>query len=103
MLNISLWCLAVILLRHVIFKKSLIEIYAGFPWDIAGLPVLPFFETSVQIASELYLYTGGGKISWGRYSLCFFYHIVQPTALLKLAWLRHTDFCIQNQTEDKHT
>lgn len=98
MLSMYLWCLAVILLRHVIFKKSLIEIHAKFPWDITGLPVLAFFETfSVQIASELYLYTGGKRRIWGHYSFCCFYHAVKPTVLLKLTWLRHTDFCIQNQ------
>lgn len=53
--------LPVILLSLVIFKRSLIEIYAKFPWDISGLPGLAFFQTSVQIASELYLYTGGKK------------------------------------------
>lgn len=34
----------------------LIEIYAKFPWDVGGLVPLGFFETSVQIASKLYLY-----------------------------------------------
>lgn len=37
-------------------KGYLIEIYAKFPWDIGGLVPLGFFETSVQIASKLYLY-----------------------------------------------
>lgn len=37
-------------------KGFLIEIYAKFPWDIGGLVPLGFFETSVQIASKLYLY-----------------------------------------------
>lgn len=56
MLSIQLWCLALILFILVIKKKkkkTLIEIYAKFPWDIGGLG---FSETSVQIASKLYLY-----------------------------------------------
>lgn len=62
MLSIQLWCLALIWFRPVISKKKkkkkgyLIEIYAKFPWDIGGLVPLGFFETSVQIASKLYLY-----------------------------------------------
>lgn len=69
----------------------------GYFW-----PALVFFQTfSVQIASELYLYTGWGKKkSWGRYSHCCFYHAVKPTAQLKVTWLRRTDFCIQNQRTD---
>lgn len=55
MLSIQLWCLALILFILVIKKKkkTLIEIYAKFPWDIGGLGCS---ETSVQIASKLYLY-----------------------------------------------